>query len=62
MKLSYEKQGTFMNEWSMNTKWINKLTDIFPTIYPTTQLYRRSNLSKYKSKYSFTYRWIIINH
>ena len=42
-ELSYEKQGTFIDEWSMNVRWANKLTDILPIIYPATQLYRRSN-------------------
>lgn len=43
-ELSYEKQGTLMDEWSSNTKWGDKLLEIFPTIHPTNQLYRRSNL------------------
>lgn len=42
-ELSYEKQGTLIDEWSSNAKWMNKLNEIFPTIYPTTQVYRRSN-------------------
>jgi mediator of RNA polymerase II transcription subunit 27 len=42
-ELSYEKQGTLMDEWSSNTKWGDKLIDIFPSIQPSTQLYRRSN-------------------
>ena len=42
-ELSYEKQGTLMDEWSSNAKWMNKLSDILPIIYPTAQVYRRSN-------------------
>ena len=42
-ELSYEKQGTLMDEWSSNTKWADKLLEIFPSIQPSTQLYRRSN-------------------
>jgi len=42
-ELSYEKQGTLMDEWSSNTKWGDKLIEIFPSIHPSTQLYRRSN-------------------
>lgn len=42
-ELSYEKQGTLMDEWSSNTKWADKLIEIFPSIHPSNQLYRRSN-------------------
>ena len=42
-ELSYEKQGTFIDEWSSNAKWADKLLEIFPTIHPSTQLYRRSH-------------------
>jgi hypothetical protein len=42
-ELSYEKQGTLMDEWSTNAKWADKLIDISPSIHPTTHLYRRSN-------------------
>jgi mediator of RNA polymerase II transcription subunit 27 len=42
-ELSYEKQGTLMDEWSSNAKWADKIIDILPSIHPTTHLYRRSN-------------------
>ncbi len=42
-ELSYEKQGTLMDEWSSNIKWGDKLIEIFPSIHPSSQLYRRSN-------------------
>ncbi|UJR33271.1 hypothetical protein I4U23_020726 [Adineta vaga] len=42
-ELSYEKQGTFMDEWSSHAKWTDKLVEIFPSVHPSTQLYRRSN-------------------
>ncbi|CAF0749047.1 unnamed protein product [Rotaria sordida] len=42
-ELSYEKQGTVIDEWSSNVKWADKLIDIFPLMHPSTQNYRRSN-------------------
>ncbi|CAF2406770.1 unnamed protein product [Rotaria sp. Silwood2] len=42
-ELSYEKQGTVMDEWSSNVKWADKLIDIFALMHPSTQHYRRSN-------------------
>jgi hypothetical protein len=42
-ELSYEKQGALMDEWSANAKWADKLLEIFPSLHPSTQLYRRSN-------------------
>ncbi|CAF1458226.1 unnamed protein product [Adineta ricciae] len=42
-ELSYEKQGTFMDEWASQTKWADRLAEISPYIHPTIQFYRRSN-------------------
>ena len=42
-ELSYEKQGTLIDEWSTNAKWLNKLIDISPAVNPSNQVYRRSN-------------------
>ncbi|CAF0742410.1 unnamed protein product [Rotaria sp. Silwood1] len=42
-ELSYEKQGTVLDEWSSNVKWADKLFDIFSLMHPSTQNYRRSN-------------------
>ncbi len=42
-ELSYEKQGTLMDEWSSNIKWTDKLMELYPSMHPSTTLYRRSN-------------------
>jgi mediator of RNA polymerase II transcription subunit 27 len=42
-ELSYEKQGTLMDEWSSNIKWTDKLLELYPSMHPSYTLYRRSN-------------------
>jgi len=48
-ELSYEKQGILMDEWSSNAKWADKLIEIFPSLHPSTQLYRRSTFRNQNS-------------
>lgn len=42
-ELSYEKQGTLLDDWSSDTKWADKLIEIFPSVHPSMFIYRRSN-------------------
>ncbi|CAF3092082.1 unnamed protein product [Rotaria socialis] len=42
-ELSYEKQGTLMDEWTSNIKWADKLAEISSSVHPRSQLYRRSH-------------------
>ena len=42
-ELSYENKGTLIDEWSIDMKWAEKLSEIYQSIQPNNQLYRRSN-------------------
>lgn len=42
-ELSYENKGALIDEWSIDVKWAEKLAEIYQSIQPNTQLYRRSN-------------------
>ena len=42
-ELAHEKQGTMIDDWSSNTKWANRLSEMVQTIVPSVNVYRRSN-------------------
>ena len=42
-ELAHEKQGTMIDDWSSNTKWANRLSEIVQAIVPSVHVYRRSN-------------------
>jgi hypothetical protein len=41
-ELSFEKQGTLVDEWSSNMRWMNKIGEIFPAIQLAMQTTRRA--------------------
>lgn len=42
-ELSYEKQGMLVDEWSSSARWVDKLLELFPSLHPSTQMYRRNH-------------------
>ena len=42
-ELSYEKQGTLVDEWSSNARWVDKILELFSSLHPTMQIYRRTH-------------------
>ena len=42
-ELAHEKQGTLLDDWSSNTKWSNRISEMIHVIHPPMSVYRRSN-------------------